>query len=72
MTRVIRNRAGFYLKQGGAWTAHFKEAEKFASLRAVIAKKDQLHLVRVDLVLVSRAVPSWCDVIFPLMDLRNW
>jgi hypothetical protein len=72
MSRVIRNRAGFYLKRGGAWTRQFKEAEKFASLQSAIARKDRLHLVRVDLVLVPQAAPSRYDVVFPLMDLQSW
>ena len=67
MTRVIRNRAGFYFKQGGEWTEHFPEAEKFGSFAAAATAQAKFQLQEVDLVLVINGQPSveW-DVVLPL------
>jgi hypothetical protein len=69
VTRVIRNRQGFYLKMGGAWTTYFPDAEKFSDIKSVIETSKRLRLSGVDLVLVIHDKPSaeW-DVVLPLAD----
>jgi hypothetical protein len=67
MTRVIRNKVGDYFKQGGEWTDHFPEAEKFSSFAAAVAAHERFGFQSVDLVLVIHDQPSaeW-DVVLPL------
>ena len=68
MTRGIRNRAGFYFRQGGEWTDHFPEAEKFSSFAAAVAARQRYELQDIHLVLVmnGQPCPEW-DVVLPLL-----
>ena len=69
VTRVIKNRAGFYFKQGGGWTSHFDQAEKFSNTKAAITTTQLHNLHRVDLVLIMMDKPqSQWDVVLPIFD----
>jgi hypothetical protein len=67
MTRVIRNRAGFYFRQDGEWTDHFPDAEKFSSVAAAVAAHKRLgHDVDLVLVIHDQPSPQW-DVVLALL-----
>ena len=67
VTRVIRNNAGLYLKQDGAWTAHLPEALKFADTSSAIWAKKNHQLEGVHFVLVIGDEPSHWDVVMLLL-----
>ena len=67
MTRVIRNAEGLYFRQGGGWTAHFDQAEKFQEINSVISALLSSHLQGVNLVLMIQDEPRpGLDVVLPL------
>jgi hypothetical protein len=67
--RVIRNRAGLYLKADGTWTKDLEQAVCFSGFKAVISEKERLSLKEVDLVLLIKSTPSpKYDVVLPLRD----
>jgi hypothetical protein len=65
--RVIQNREGLYLEQGGAWTMRFDLAEKFGDSGSAILAMQRYQLQNVYLVLIvhDEPQPQW-DVVFPL------
>ena len=66
VTRVIQNLGGEYFKSGGAWTANFDDAEKFANTQAALSVRTQFKLSGVSLVLVVHDKPSpQRDVVLP-------
>jgi len=66
VTKVIRSRAGLYLKGDGTWTASFQEAERFDDLRAVFAAKERFNIEKAELILVMHQEVSQYDVTIPL------
>jgi hypothetical protein len=72
MRRVIRNRAGFYLKADGTWTADWEQGADFRGTIAVISAEESLCLKEVSMVLIIEDSPSpEYDVVLPLEDARG-
>jgi hypothetical protein len=69
MIRVIRNRAGHYLKADGEWSEKFDEAECFDNATAVINARMRFRLTKVEMLLVVGARPSKLDVVVPMSDV---
>ena len=69
VTRVIRNRAGLYLKSDDSWTVYFREARTFESIDSAVELKKGLGLQQVEMVFVMGNSPSPRDRIFQIPDL---
>ena len=66
VTRVIRNPAGMFLRNGEGWTADFVEAARFEDdeISSVFELIEKLRLGKFDVVVVMGKVPSSSDTVF--------